>query len=279
MNKKWIIYCPNIREHLRLYIVGLIKKISSYKDLLLVFIWREFTIRYRQSIFGILWAILQPLSMMLLFTFLFTVVIKHKVSDYPYVLFFYSGILPWSFFSSALNFAITSLVNHRDLITKIYFPREIIPIAGVAVSFIDFCIASIVYIFLLSAYKITITPTIFIVFPLLFLLFMFTVSVSLLFAALNVYFRDVKLVSGFLLQLWFFATPVFYSVDNISIKWKIILFLNPLTFITEGFRRVTLEARGVVWWQFLFELVIISIFYNLCYWVFNKIERKMADVI
>lgn len=259
--------------------MALIKRLLPYKHLLVVFIWREFTIRYRQSIFGVLWAILQPLSMMLLFTFLFSVVIKHKVSDYPYVLFFYSGALPWTFFSSSLNFAINSLVNHRSLITKIYFPREIIPIAGVAVSFIDFCIASVIYIALLGIYKIAITLNILWSFPLLLLLLVFTVSLSLLFSALNVYFRDVKLASRFLLQLWFFATPVFYSVDKIPMKWKIILFLNPLTFIVEGFRRVTLEARGVIWWQFLFEAIVVSIFYGLCYRVFSKIEREMADVI
>ena len=257
----------------------LIKNLLNYKDLLLVFIWREFMIRYRQSMLGVLWAVLQPLSMMLLFTFIFSVVLKYKVSNYPHVLFFYSGLLPWTFFSSSINFSISSLVNHRGLITKIYFPKEIIPISGIAVSFIDFCIAFFIYLILMAAYGMHFSLNFLWFFPLLFILVIFTVSLGLIFAALNVYYRDVKLFSGFLLQLWFFATPVFYSIDKVSFKWKLILFLNPLTFIVENMRRVTLENRSIVLWQLGFVLVVIFIFYLLSRTIFLKIERKMADVI
>lgn len=259
--------------------MNLIGNLIKYKDLLFVFIWREFTIRYRQSAIGIFWAVLQPLSMMLLFTFIFGVVLHSKVSNYPYVLFFYSGLLPWSFFSNSMNFSISSLVSHRSLITKIYFPREIMPISGIAVSFIDFCIAFIIYLLLLLVYKIPFTINFLWFFPLVLLLFFFTVSLSLLLSALNVYYRDVKLLSGFLLQLWFFATPIFYSIDKIAIKWKILLFFNPLTFIVENMRRVTLEGRSVVLWQIGFEIVVIAAFYIIACKVFYKIERKFADVI
>ncbi|MDL1972836.1 MAG: ABC transporter permease, partial [Deltaproteobacteria bacterium] len=121
---------------------GIPLRLNPYRDLFLIFIWREFSIRYRQSIIGVLWAILQPLSMMLLFTFIFTYIMPMHITDYPYVLFFYAGLLPWSFFSSSLNYAIPSLTNHYNLITKIYFPREILPLSGVAVAFIDFGFAS-----------------------------------------------------------------------------------------------------------------------------------------
>lgn len=257
----------------------MLKNLYQYRYLLFVFIWREFTIRYRQSALGVLWAIIQPLSMMLLFTFIFSVVLKYKVSNYPHVLFFYSGLLPWTFFSNSINFAISSLVNHRNLITKIYFPREILPISGVAVSFIDFCIAFFIYFILMLLYGIPFTPNFLWFFPLLLILIVFTLSLSLLFSAINVYYRDVKLLSGFLLQLWFFATPVFYSVDKVSMKWKLILFLNPMTFIVENMRRAMLEGRGVVLWQLGFELVVIMLFYIMCRTVFINLERKMADVI
>ena len=226
-----------------------------------------------------LWAVLQPLSMMILFTFIFSVVLKYKVSGYPHVLFFYAGILPWTFFSSSINSSISSLVNHRNLITKIYFPREILPLSGVAVAFVDFCIAFTIYLLLMFLFRITFTPRFFWFFPLLLILIVFIVSLSLMFSALNVYYRDVKLLSGFLLQLWFFATPVFYSVDKVSMKWKLILFLNPLTFIVENMRRVTLEGRGIVLWQLAFELVVVSLFYVICSRIFARLERKMADVI
>ncbi|NIA09836.1 MAG: ABC transporter permease [Nitrospiraceae bacterium] len=257
----------------------MIKRLYKYRHLLMVFIWREFTIRYRQTVFGILWAVLQPLSMMLLFTFIFGVVLHHKVSNYPYVLFFYSGVLPWSFFSSSVNFSMNSLVNHRSLITKIYFPREIIPISGIVVSFVDFCIAFLIYIFLLAIYGVHLTLNVLWFLPLLAILIVFTISLSLFFSALNVYYRDIKLLSRFLMQLWFFATPVLYSVDKVPLKWKIVLFLNPMTFIVENMRRVTLEGRGIVWWQFILEFAVISVFYILCYNIFLAIEKRMADVI
>ncbi|KUJ96223.1 MAG: ABC transporter, membrane protein, ABC-2 family [Desulfonauticus sp. 38_4375] len=255
------------------------KRLVNYRDLLIVFIWREFTIKYRQTALGLLWAIFQPLSMMLLFTFIFGIVLKHKLSDYPYVLFFYSGILPWSFFSSSVNFGINSLVNQRSLITKIYFPREIIPISGLAVSFIDFCISFLIYVLFLKIYGIHFTKNMVWFIPLLGMLIIFSMSISLLFSALNVYYRDVKLLSSFLLQLWFFATPIFYSVDKVSMKFKLILFLNPLTFIVENMRRVTLEGRGVIFWQLCFELLMISLFYIFSYRLFLTVERKMADII
>jgi ABC-type polysaccharide/polyol phosphate export permease len=257
----------------------IIKRLYAYKDLLLIFIWREFTIRYRHSIIGVFWAIIQPLSMMLLFTFIFSYVIKLKVADYPHVVFFYSGLLPWTFFSSSLNYSIPSLTSHYELITKIYFPREIIPLSGVSVATIDYIIASSVFALLLFIYKIHITWNAFWIIPLFLLLFFFTVSVSLLLASLNVYYRDVKLATGFLIQLWFFVSPVMYSIDQLSIKLKIILLLNPLTFIIENMRRCMLSSENIVLWQFIFVSIIICVFYILSHKFFIKTERAFADVI
>jgi len=257
----------------------IITRIFAYKDLFLIFIWREFSIRYKQSVIGIMWAILQPLSMMLLFTFIFTYIIPTKMADYPYVLFFYAGTLPWSFFSSSLNYAIPSLTNHYNLVTKIYFPREILPLSGVGVAFIDFVFACAVYVLLLIFFKTNITWHVLWFVPLFFLLMIFTVGIAMILAALNVYYRDVNLASNFLIQLWFFASPVFYSIDRLSLKLKLILFLNPLTFIIENMRRCVLEGRGVVWWQFLFMSVFVGALFYLSYRFFILTERKFADVI
>ncbi len=244
-----------------------------------MFIWREFSIRYKQSLIGVLWAILQPLSMMLLFTFIFTFVMPAKVTTYSYALFFYAGSLPWSFFSSSVNYAIPSLTSHYNLVTKIYFPREILPLAGVAVAFIDFILSCFVYILLLAIFKAHITGHIIWFVPLFVLLLIFASSVSMILAALNVYYRDVKLASGFLMQLWFFLSPVFYSVDKLSIKLKLLLFLNPLTFIIENMRRCVIEGRGVVWWQFLLVSIFVVVLFHLTYKLFLVTERKFADVI
>ncbi len=255
------------------------KRLKNYKHLFLIFIWREFSIRYKQSFIGVLWAMLQPLSMMLLFTFVFTYVMPIKITDYPYMLFFYSGLLPWSFFSSALNYSIPSLTNHYNLITKIYFPREILPFSGIAVAFIDFLIASLIYVLFIIIFKIKITLQIFWFLPLLFLLFVFIISISLVLSALNVYYRDVKLATGFLIQLWFFATPVFYSIDKLSVKLKLILFLNPLTFIVENMRRCVIEGRGVIFWQYLIMLFFVLTLLYLSYKIFIHTEKRFADVI
>lgn len=257
----------------------MIQRLYNYKDLLLVFIWREFIIRYKQTSIGVLWAVLQPLSLMLLFTFIFGVVLQTNQKSYPYVLFFYAGVLPWTFFSSSTNFAINSLSGNFNLVTKIYFPREIIPLSGVAINFIDYLIGLFVYFILLFIYRITPTWNFFWIFPLLAMLVMYTTTVSLFLAALNVYYRDVKLASTFLLQFLFFATPVIYSIDTVESKWKLMLFLNPLTFIVENMRRVTIEGRSIIWWQFCAEIGVILALYLAVYRVFTRIERAFADVI
>lgn len=254
-------------------------RLAAYKDLLLVFIWREFLVRYKQSVIGALWAVLQPLSMMALFVLVFGVILKTATKDYPYVLFFYSGILPWTFFSASTAFAISSLHGNFNLVTKIYFPREIIPLSGIAINFADYIIGLAVYFALILLYGIPITLNFLWVLPLLALLVLFTVSLGYLLSALNVYYRDVRLASGFLLQIWFFASPVFYSIDNVENKWKMLLFLNPLTFIIENMRRVTVEGRGLVLWQLAVETVFVLVLYLLSYRIFIKIERAFADVI
>ena len=257
----------------------MLKRILPYKDLFIVYVWREFNVRYRQSIIGALWAIIQPLSMMLLFTFVFKYVLRVTVSDYPRTVFFYSGLLPWTFFSSSVNYSLTSLTGNYNLITKIYFPREILPLSGIAIAFLDYLVASLIFIPMLLIYKIHLTLYAFWIIPLLILLFFFTTAVSLFLSSLNVYYRDVKLATGFLIQLLFFASPVLYSIDDLSLKLKLVLFFNPLTFIIENMRRCLIEGRGVVLWQFIFVCIIVGAFYLLSCKFFTKTERDFADVI
>jgi len=257
----------------------MLRRLFNYKDLLLVFIWREFLIRYKQSLIGVLWAVVQPLSLMALFTFVFGVILKTSHKDYPYVLFFYAGVLPWTFFSGSVNFAITSLSHNFNLVTKIYFPREIIPFSGVAVNFLDFLIGAVVYLVLLLVYQVPLTWNILWMGPLVLLLVLYTTSISLLLAALNVYYRDVRLASLFLLQLLFFATPVIYSIDAVDNRWKLLLFCNPLTFIVENMRRVTIEGRGIVPWQMALLATGVILLYLAMYRFFTRIERSFADVI
>lgn len=257
----------------------MIKRIWNYRDLFIVFVWREFIVRYRQSLIGIIWAVIQPLSMMILFTFVFSCVIKIKLSPIPYPLFFYAGALPWTFFSSSLYYAIPSLTNHYGLITKIYFPREILPLSYVVVALVDFFIASFCFAGFIIFYRVALTWNALWFIPLLGILIIFTVAVAMFLSALNVYYRDVKAATGFLVQLWFFASPVMYSTDRVDMKLKIILFLNPLTFIIENMRRCVIEGRSVIWWQFLVVSALVFVFFIISYRFFEHIERSFADVI
>ncbi|HWP92479.1 MAG TPA: ABC transporter permease [Thermodesulfobacteriota bacterium] len=255
------------------------KRLYPYKDLFFIYVWREFTIRYRHSIIGVLWALIQPLSMMALLTFIFTYVMDIRIKDYPKAVFFLAGLLPWTFFSSSINQSINSLAGQHSLIRKIYFPREIIPISRVLAALFDFFIAFLLFPLILFIHKIPITWTMLWVIPLVMLLFFFTVSMSLLLSSINVYYRDVRLASEFFIRLLFFASPILYSIDGLSIKLKLILLLNPLTFIIENMRRCMIEGRGVILWQFVFVGVILVILYYISYRFFIRTERAFADVI
>jgi ABC-type polysaccharide/polyol phosphate export permease len=258
---------------------AMFKRLYDHKDLLFVFIWREFVIRYKQSVIGVLWAVLQPVSMMMLFVLVFGIIMKTPTKNYPFVLFFYGGVLPWTFFAAAMNFAIPSLTNNISLITKIYFPREVIPLSGIAVCFLDYLLGFLVYLVLLFCYSIPVNWNFLWYFPLMGLLVVFTTAMSYFLSALNVYYRDVKLATAFLLQLWFFFTPVIYSIDSVDVRWKYLLFLNPLTFIIENMRRVTIEGRGLVVWQLCLETLFVMAFFAVTQRIFIKIERAFADVI
>lgn len=259
--------------------IASLKELYSYRDLLLVFIWREFAVRYKQSTIGVLWAIIQPLSMMLLFTFVFTIIMPSRISEHPYPVFFYVALLPWTFFSSSINYAVPSLVNHYQLVTKIYFPREVLPLAGIAVAFVDFVIGFAFFLVLLLVFQTPVNVSFLWAVPLTFLMLLFTTAVSLLLAALNVYYRDVKVAISFLVQLWFFATPVFYSIDHLPMHYKILLSLNPLTFIVENMRRSMIAGREVVLWQFGVMFLLILILSALAYKFFKTTEKRFADVI
>lgn len=254
-------------------------RLYAYKDLLFVFIWREFVIRYRQSVIGILWAILQPLSIMLLFVLVFGVILQTSQKEYPYALFYLSGIIPWTFFAGSINFSVGCLSGNFNLITKIYFPREIVPLSGVVINFADFIIGFILFLGLIIYYGIGFTLNFLWIVPLLFLLVVFTTGFGLLLSALNVYYRDVKLASSFIVQFLFFATPVVYSLDTVNNKWALLLYMNPLTYIVESIRRVTIEGRGLVLWQLGLETLLILIFFIIVYKIFTRIERAFADVI
>jgi lipopolysaccharide transport system permease protein len=257
-----------------------LKELWSFRELLFFLSWRDIKVKYKQTALGAAWAILQPLITMIVFSILFGRLAKVPSDGIPYPIFVYAGLLPWNYFSSALSSSGNSLVASSNLITKVYFPRLIIPASASLSCLLDFLIASVILIGMMFFYHFT--PNVFgiVIIPILiFLIFIVAVGCGLWLSALNVEYRDFQYVIPFLVQIWMFVTPVIYPVTLFPEKYRWILSLNPMGGIIEAFRASTLRHQPINW-----NLLIISsgvgifiFFTGMLY--FRKVERSFADVI
>jgi lipopolysaccharide transport system permease protein len=215
-----------------------LREIWQYRELLFFFVWRDIKVRYKQTVLGISWAILHPVITMVIFSIIFGRLGKFSSGDIPYPVFSYAGLLPWQLFSRTISDATSSLITNQSMITKIYFPRIILPISSGLSGLVDFGIAMIVFFGLMIFYHIPFTLRLFLL-PLLVVFALVTaMSISFWLSALAVRYRDIKFVTPFLVQVWLYATPVIYSVDLIPEQWRWILSLNPMTAVVDGFRWV-----------------------------------------
>jgi lipopolysaccharide transport system permease protein len=258
-----------------------------YRELILFLTWRDVLVRYKQTVLGAAWAVIQPVIQMVVFTFIFSQAAGLSSEGVPYPIFNYTALLPWGLFSKAMNDAGRSLVNNRNMITKIYFPRLTIPVASVLAGLVDFAIALLVYIVIILYYVLSpsanytfkVTPAL-LTLPLFIILALIaTLGVSLWFSAMNVIYRDVGHILPFLTNIWFFLTPIVYSSSEISGKWQIIYALNPITGVVEGFRWALLGIHSLPWQLLAVSaataiLILIS---GLIY--FRNMERTFADEI
>jgi homopolymeric O-antigen transport system permease protein len=250
-----------------------------YRELLFFFVWRDVKVRYKQTFLGILWAVLQPLFSMLIFAFVFGRVARLPSDGIPYALFAYAGLLPWTFFTNAVTSGALSLVSSANLVSKIYFPRILIPIAAVATGIVDFAIAALMLIPLLFVYRTVPSPMALGWIPaavLVALMLGFGLSVWL--SALVARYRDLRHAVPFATQLWMFATPIVYPLSMMPARWRWVIALNPMTGVVEAFRR-SLFGRpvdaGPLLWALLLALALIvtgSIY-------FRRTERMVADVL
>lgn len=250
-----------------------------YRELLYFLTWRDIKVRYKQTALGVAWAVLQPLITMVIFSVIFGQLAKLPSDGIPYPIFSYAALLPWGLFSGALQRAGTSLVANSNLITKVYFPRLVIPISAVAAGLVDFVISFVVLLGLMFYYRITPTWMILTI-PLFVLLAVLTaLAVSLWLSALNVQFRDVQHMIPFLIQAWMYASPVAYSTGLIpNGPWRILYGLNPLAGVIQGFRWALLGGNppnelmaisGVI----VLLLLLSGLFY------FRRMEKTFADVV
>ncbi len=258
-----------------------------YRELVYFLTWRDLKVRYKQTVLGALWAVLQPLLQMIVFTLLFNQVGKIDSGDVPYPIFSFTALLPWGLFTKALTDAGRSLVNNRNMITKIYFPRLIIPFATILSGLVDFAIAFVVLVGMMiyynvapgSGYHVSLTPNIWLL-PLFLLLALVTaLGVGLWLSALNVIYRDVGYVIPFLTQFWLFITPVAYPVSVVTGKWRLVYAINPMVGVVEGFRwsllGMPMTSVSVLWISILVSVVVLvsGLFY------FRYMERSFADEI
>lgn len=253
----------------------------TYRELVFFMIWRDIKVRYKQTMLGALWAVIQPVMLMLVFTFIFGTVAKLPTDgNIPYPIFSYTALLPWGLFVAALNQASRSLTTNQNMITKIYFPRLILPLSSVLAGLVDFAIASVILIGLMFYYKVTPAWNILWTLPFFLLLAIITaLGVALWLSAINVRYRDVNYVLPFLTQFWQFATPVGYSAAIISPKWQLAYSLNPMAGVVNGFRWALLGVGNgpdaALWISMGISIVILisGLFY------FRSMEKTFADTI
>jgi lipopolysaccharide transport system permease protein len=251
----------------------------DYRELLFFLTWRDIKVRYKQTVLGILWAILQPVMTMIVFSVIFGRLAKLPSEGIPYPIFTFTALLPWQLFAFALIASSNSLITNQNLITKVYFPRLMIPLASVLVGVVDFGISFLILIGLLFFYKIPLTFR-FLTLP--FLVLMAVVSslaVGLWLAALNVKYRDVRYTVPFITQFWMYATPVAFSMELIPQQWRFLVSLNPMTGVVEGFRWAILGMTSDILPMLLISgvVVIVLLIGGLMY--FHRMEDEFADVI
>jgi lipopolysaccharide transport system permease protein len=247
----------------------------------LIFVWTKRTIlaRYQQSILGVFWAIIQPAAVVLIFSVIFTKFIPVDTGDIPYVVFSYTAMLPWTLFSSSITDMVDSLVINMNLVSKIYFPREILPLASVLARLFDFAIASSLLIILMIYYRMPLlTPNILYLPFILFVQLALMLGIGFIGAALNVFFRDLKHIFALVLQLWFYATPIIYPVSVVPEQYRTLYSLNPMVAIIQSYRAVLLYQQppdsGLSYAaMFAFVTIIAG------YWFFKKLEFQFADVV
>ncbi len=251
----------------------------GFRELLFAFTLKEIKIRYKQTILGVAWAILQPAALTVIFTIIFSLFLKVNSGNVPYPIFAYSALLPWTFFSTAVSFGALSVVNNGGLVTKINFPREILPLSAVGAAFFDFVMASLIFVLMMFIYKTSITPNILFVLIFILAMLLLTTGVALILSTINVLFRDIRFVVPLVLQIWLYITPVIYSFEQVPEKYRMFVAINPLVGLVQGFRDVTILGKTPDLSLTLFSLCSSLVLFIIGYWFFKKKERIFADVI
>jgi len=256
-----------------------IKELWQYRELLYFFVWRDLKVRYKQTLVGIAWAIFQPFITMVVFSIFFGSLAKMPSDGVPYPIFVYVGLLFWQFFSTALSDTSNTLISNQSIITKVYFPRLILPISSVMTKLVDFLIATLILIGLMFYYGYMPNISGLLILPLLLLItFMASVGLGLFLASINVKYRDVRYALPFFIQIMLFLTPVIYPA-SIAGKYSFLLAINPMTGVIQSARAAILGTAPINWLLVEISLISTLILMILGIYVFKKTERYFADII
>lgn len=251
----------------------------EYRELLYFFVWRDIKIRYKQTVIGVAWAVLQPFLMMLVYSLIFGRLAHLPTDGLPFPIFYYSGLLPWMFFAAAMQAATNTIVENQRLITKVYFPRLLLPFGSVLAGLVDFAVSFSMFVAIMLYYHVWPTPAA-LWFPLFVVLAVVTaMGVGLWLSALNAIYRDVRYVLPFLVQFWMIASPVAYPASLISPKWRWAYGLNPMAGVIEGIRW-SLTAHGDAPGRLVLTSAIVAIVVlvsGIAY--FQRVESTIADVV
>lgn len=260
-------------------LLGGLAALAEYGDLLRAFTVHRVRVRYKQSALGLAWAVLQPLSLMLIYTLVFSVIARVPSEGAPYALFAFSALLPWTFFTTALTNATNGLVSHAHLVTKVYFPREILPLSYVLAALFDLLVASVVMAGLMLYYRVPPTLNVLWAVPVVAVLTVFLTAVSLLLSATQVRFRDIGVAMPLLLQLWMFATPVVYPLEQVPQRYQGLYTLNPMVGVVEGFRRAVLMGEPPDFRLLGLSAAAALVLLPASYLFFKRVEATVADII
>lgn len=256
-----------------------LRELWAYRELLYFFTWRDIKVRYKQTLFGFAWAVVQPLLMMIIFTLFFGKLAKVPSENIPYPLFSYAGVLPWTLFAAGLDRSSNSLVQDANLIQKVYFPRLLMPLAGILSPLVDFVIAFIVLIGLMLYYAHYPTVTMFWIIPFLILELLLALGIGLWLSAINVEYRDVRYAIPFLIQLGLFASPVVYPVTFVPERFQAVYgLLNPMAGILEGFRWAILGTKPPSALLIASVAIVLVILISGAFY-FRRREKSFADIV
>ena len=256
-----------------------LRELWAYRELLYFLTWRDVKVRYKQTVLGAAWAILQPVFMMLIFSLFFGRLDSVRAGlNIPYPLFVFAGLVPWTFFANSVSASSNSLVGSAGLITKVYFPRLLVPLSAVAAGFVDFILAFVVLVGMIIYYGVPLTLSMAMLPVLIVLTYLFALGVGTWMSALNVKYRDIRFVLPFLIQLWLFVSSVIVPSTTLPEKWRWLLLANPMSGIIEGYRSA-LFGYPFNWGALLISAAITCAVLVYAVFSFRRTEKTFADII